>query len=160
MVIDRPRDTVTWIHEHDPLPVSAWRDPLYDQLGFDPRSDYVETYWLVVLGPSAILVARRLADWLDERPDGLEVPLEPLARSLGLGASTARHSTVVRTLARLVDYGLAGVGGGSYLLRTAFPPLTRRHVTKLPDYLGQRHADDIAQRPVGAPAGHPVGAGR
>ncbi len=144
----RPRDHAASIAEHDPLPVTAWRDPLYDQVGFDPRSDYVETYWLVVLGPSAVLAARRLVDWLEERPDGLEVPLEALARSLGLGASTARHAPVVRTLTRLADFGLAGVGGGAYQVRTAFPPLAQRHVVRLPEYLAERHALDAAKPPV------------
>ena len=35
----------------DPLHVVRWHDPLIDQLGHDPRSRYVEQFWLGVLGP-------------------------------------------------------------------------------------------------------------
>jgi hypothetical protein len=35
------------------LQVIAWEDPLLDSAGFDPRSRYVETFWLPILGPSA-----------------------------------------------------------------------------------------------------------
>ena len=28
-----------------------WLDPVIDELGHDPRSAYVETFWLPVLGP-------------------------------------------------------------------------------------------------------------
>lgn len=34
------------------LHVVAWVDPVIDELGHDPRSHYVEHYWLGVLGPS------------------------------------------------------------------------------------------------------------
>jgi hypothetical protein len=33
------------------LRVEAWHDPVIDELGYDPRSSYVEIFWLPVLGP-------------------------------------------------------------------------------------------------------------
>ena len=32
--------------------ITAWEDPVVDLLGHDPRSPYVERFWLAVLGPS------------------------------------------------------------------------------------------------------------
>ncbi len=40
----------------DRLTVEAWPDPVIDQLGHDPRSAYVERFWLGVLGPSRIAI--------------------------------------------------------------------------------------------------------
>jgi hypothetical protein len=36
----------------DTLLIRPWPDEVIDALGFDPRSPYVETYWLGILGPS------------------------------------------------------------------------------------------------------------
>ena len=36
------------------LRIEAWIDPVIDELGHDPRSAYVETFWLPVLGPPSI----------------------------------------------------------------------------------------------------------
>jgi len=33
------------------LTIRAWEDPVVDALGHDPRSEYVERFWLPVLGP-------------------------------------------------------------------------------------------------------------
>ena len=43
------------------LPIVPWVDPVIDSLGFDPRSTYVETFWLGILGPSTTLLLRRIA---------------------------------------------------------------------------------------------------
>lgn len=139
MATKHARQSNAWIAERDPLHVVAFADPLVDQLGHDVRSDYVETYWLPVLGPSAVWAARRLADWLDPSPDGLEVPLESLGRSLGLGGGVANHSPVVRTLARLIDFDLAVTDGTSYAIRRDFPQLRHYQLRRLPDYLVRSH---------------------
>ena len=47
-----------WLIGHDPLHITPLADPVVDSLGFDPRSAYVEHFWLGVLGPSAIWAAR------------------------------------------------------------------------------------------------------
>ncbi|MGH9299637.1 MAG: hypothetical protein ACRDZT_06945 [Acidimicrobiales bacterium] len=38
----------------DRLRVEAWPDPVVDEIGHDPRSSYVEIFWLPVLGPPNI----------------------------------------------------------------------------------------------------------
>ena len=40
--------------------VVPWHDPVVDSVGFDVRSNYVELFWLNVLGPTATWALRRL----------------------------------------------------------------------------------------------------
>ena len=114
MVATDLRDTNGWISSHDPLTVIPLTDSVIDQLGHDVRSSYVETYWLPdprTIGHLGRPPARRVAR--EPVPRGVEAPLEPLARSLGLGGGIARHAPIVRTLVRLVDFGLASIGGST-----------------------------------------------
>ena len=45
--------------------VRPWLDPVVDDHGFDPRSRYVEEFWLGVLGPTATWLIRRLVAGLE-----------------------------------------------------------------------------------------------
>ena len=42
-----------------PLTIRPWPDDVIDSLGHDPRSHYVETYWLGILGPVTYLFLRK-----------------------------------------------------------------------------------------------------
>ncbi len=143
MVATDQHSTTAWIADHDPLAVVLGFDPAIDPIGHDVRSSYVETYWLPILGPSAIWAARRLVDWLDTAPGGVEVPLAPFGRSLGLGAGAAKNSPIVRTLARLAEFGMAAIDDESYAIRRCFPPLNSRQLNRLPSYLAQRHHAEL-----------------
>ena len=129
-----------WLVEHDPLPVSALHDP-HDRCGLDARSVYVETYWLPTVGPSCVLAARRLVSWLEAEPGGFEIALGALAGSLGLGSGVGRHAPIVRTLARLADFGLARITD-TYAVRPMLPLLSARQIARLPDHLAAAHATD------------------
>ena len=142
----RSLDVNAWLVEHDPLPVRVLHDA-HGSCGLDARSVYVETYWLAILGPSCVLAARRLASWLEAEPDGFEISLAALASSLGLGAGLARHAPIVRTLARLAEFGLAHVGDG-YAARVMFPPLSARQIARLPDHLAAAHVGEAITRVV------------
>ena len=104
---------------------------------------YVETYWLAILGPSCVLLARRLVSWLEAEPDGFEISLAALADTLGLGSGVGRHAPIVRTLTRLADFGIARVAD-TYAVRVMFPPLSARQIARLPDHLAAAHAIDRA----------------
>src|SRR5436305_14302185 len=91
----------------DTLEIRPWPDPVIDTLGHDPRSHYVETYWLSVLGPSTTWLMRRLASGLEASPAGFTLSLDSTARSLGLGDKGGRHSPFVRALGRCVQFDLA-----------------------------------------------------
>ena len=51
----------------------------------------------------------------------------------------------MRTLVRLVDFGMASLGGSAYGIRTTFPPLPARHITRLPSYLVRSHELEIEE---------------
>lgn len=132
-------ELATWIVAHDPLEVVAWDDPLVEQLGHPARSAYVETYWLPIIGPASTWAMRRLTAWLDAEPAGYTIELSELARELGLGTGTGRNAPVVRTLARLVGFGLAAPTGGALAVRRAMAPLTTRQACRLPTTLAAQH---------------------
>ena len=90
------------------LTVVAWPDPVVDALGFLPHDPYSELVWTPTLGPSAILAWRRMAGTLIHRPDGYSLDVADFAHALGLGAGTAHHAPVCRTLRRLAVFDLAG----------------------------------------------------
>src|ERR1043165_413866 len=50
------------------LTVRPWPDSVLDEVGHDPRSPYVERFWLGVLGPSAVVFMRRLGNELGSHP--------------------------------------------------------------------------------------------
>ena len=133
-------ETASWIMQRDSLSV-VWCDE--DAAGFDPRSVYVETYWLAVLGPAATLAIRRLSDWLDDQVSGIDIAVVDLAASLGLGRSTGRHAPIIRTLERLVLFGVARIEWDSFALKRRIPALSPRHQRRLPGYLAVRHDGDV-----------------
>jgi hypothetical protein len=116
----------------DTLPIRPWADEVIDQLGFDPRSTYVERFWLGVLGPSTTWLLRRLAAGFDVQPAGFDLPLAETARSLGLGDRGGRHSPFLRSVNRAIQFGMATAAGGSELfVRRRIPPLARRQIDRL-----------------------------
>jgi hypothetical protein len=131
------------------LRIEAWLDPVVDEVGHDPRSAYVETYWLPVLGPSTTWLLRRLAAHLEEGPGGVLLDQEELARTLGLGERFGPNAPFARTLKRCVDFEMAQWRGESLAVRRYLPPLARRHLRRLPDTLQVRHTAEIeATRPL------------
>jgi hypothetical protein len=122
------------------LRVVAWPDPLIDALGFDPRSWYVEQFWLGVVGPTSTWLMRRLAACFDVHPDGFELDVAETARSLGLGDRKGAQSPFRRALARCVRFDLArAVPAGGLAIRRHMPPLPRRHLVRLPDSVQTLH---------------------
>ena len=123
------------------LQVRPWRDEILDRLGFDPRSSYVEDYWLGVLGPSTVWLLRRFAAGFDYSPEGFELDLAETARSLGLGDRSGRHSPFVRSVNRTIQFGLARLSGPDELsVRRRLPPLNHGHLKRLSPSLRARHA--------------------
>ncbi|MDH3679746.1 MAG: hypothetical protein OEV40_07330 [Acidimicrobiia bacterium] len=121
------------------LLVRALHDPVLDALGHDPRSAYVEQYWLSVLGPSAILLLRRLANGLDARPDGFELDPAAWSLELGLGARGGKHSPFWRTVERICRFGAAQRNGEVLAVRRRLPPLNKRQIERLPEHLRLAH---------------------
>lgn len=121
------------------LRVCALNDPVLDTMGHDPRSPYVERYWLSVLGPSATLLLRRLAHGLEAQPEGFEVDPAQWALELGLGTRGGKHSPFWRTLDRTSRFGMTTRNGEVLAVRRRLPPLTARQVERLPPQLRAAH---------------------
>ena len=143
----------------DVMRVVPWVDPVIDALGFDPRSDYVELFWLGVIGPSTTWLMRRLAAGLDRSPEGFTLDLVDTARALGIGGHgglSSRNSPFARTLVRACQFGLAQPNGTQLAVRRRLPPLNARQLERLPARLHALHAtwplparetpDDAARR--------------
>ena len=114
------------------LAVLPWADPVIDPIGHDPRSRYVELFWLGVLGPTATLLLRRFADGLESYPDGFELDVPDLARSLGIKLQGQRRAAFANALQRTVLFGMAQHHSHGLLVRRRMPPLSHRQVAQLP----------------------------
>lgn len=121
------------------LHIRPWPDAVIDAVGHDPRSTYVERFWLGVLGPSTTWLLRRMATGLEQSPEGFDLPLADTARALGLGGE-GRHSPFVRALARCCQFELARPEDDAVLaIRRHLPPLNRRQLVRLPEALQAEH---------------------
>ncbi len=123
--------------------------------GHDPRSSYVERYWLGVIGPSSLLLLRHLARHLDANPDGGVIDLSTTARSLGISWGPGRHNPMNRTIRRLVDFGLAHEPRPAELqVRRTLPGLSRRQIERLPEELRLTHGRSTEPGARGSHHGH------
>lgn len=119
--------------------VEPWPDHVIEQLGHDPRSAYVETFWLSVLGPSTTWLLRRLVMQLDDEPDGFEIRAADLSTELGLGGRTGSSSVFARSIDRAVKFGAMQRNGDSLYVRRRLAPLAARHLQRLPRRLQLLH---------------------
>jgi hypothetical protein len=120
-------------------------DPAVDAVGFDPRSSYVELFWLGILGPSSVWLLRRVAIGFDAWPDGFELDVHETADALGLAAGS-RNSAFTRTVQRIVQFGMARPGDDGLYVRRRLPPLSARHLNRLPATLRDAHRAWAASR--------------
>ena len=122
------------------LAIEPWPDPVIDRLGHDPRSAYVERFWLSILGPSTVVLLRRLAVELDQHPEGVSLDLAETAASIGVGMKGGRQSAFMRTVDRVCRFGGARWQGPEQLgVRRKLPPLTRGQLLRLSPGLQQQH---------------------
>lgn len=124
------------------ITVRPWPDPVIDALGHDPRSPYVERFWLAILGPSTTWLLRMLAAELDVNPAGFRLDLAEAAQVLGIGSRGGRHSPFMRALGRCCRFDLAEFNGDDVLaVRRKLPPLNRRQLLRLPASLQYAHRE-------------------
>jgi hypothetical protein len=127
-----------WLAEHDPLGIVLLADPVVELVGHDARSSYTENFWTPVLGPASVILLRRLADYLDDSPSGFVLPLGEAAATLGLGHTSGCNGRLIRTMERLITFGMARPLGDDLAVRQTLPPLARRHIARLPGPLVER----------------------
>lgn len=123
----------------DELIIVPWSDSLIERLGYEPRSEYVETYWLPLFGPTASWVYRRFGLWVAAE-DKVTIDVDSFARSIGVGG---RRHYFDHTLARLVMFGAARWDGDVLEVRRRLPRLSARMVSQLPAVLRHRHAGEL-----------------
>lgn len=151
----RPRMKVHAVREvptfpSETLTIVSWPDEVIDRVGHDPRSRYVERFWLGVLGPCTTWLLRRIADELEASPSGFTMDLADTAAGLGVGMRGGRNSPFVRALGRLCQFELAQLQGDVLAVRTRVPSLSRRHIIRLPETLKDAHDEWQQSQLVGS----------
>lgn len=123
------------------LLVYPWTDAVIEHSGYPVRGDYVEQFWLGVLGPTATWLLRRLVAGFEYWPEGYELDLVETAQAIGTNYKPGHDSAFSRAIDRLVMFGLAQKYAGGLAVRTKVPELTARSLQRLPQYLREAHAD-------------------
>jgi hypothetical protein len=121
--------------------VELWDVKTPDDAGHDARSEYVERYWLPLLGPSTTWLLRYIATRLETAPSGLSLELCEVARALGLGERSGRNGPFMRSLARMIDFEFATMlRPGHLAIRQRMPSLSSRQLAHLSPELRTAHA--------------------
>ncbi len=129
------------------LQIEPWPDELVEKLGYDARSDYVEQYWLGILGPSTVWLIRRLVSGFDDQPDGYTIDLDETATILGLRNNGGKNSPFMRAITRTCQFGLARQQDTSTLaVRRKLPPVTQSQLRKLPQRTQDEHHRHTEER--------------
>ncbi len=121
------------------LAIYPWSDPVTDATGHPVRSDYVEQFWLGILGPTATWLVRRLVAGFDHYPEGYELDLVETALALGTTYQPGRESPFTRALDRLEMFGIAQRYADGVAVRTRVPVLNSRNLQRLPRHLREVH---------------------
>ena len=127
------------------LQVVPWRDATVETIGFPARSDYVEWFWLPVLGPSATWLLRRIDAGFDEFPDGYMLDTRETARALGIAARDDAGTIFARAIERLHTFGVAHGATDAYAVRRVLPPVSHRHLQRMPQHLRDAHDAWVVQ---------------
>lgn len=129
------------LFELDPtsLVIESWDDPTLTQFGFEVGHEYVETFWLSTLGPTATWLLRRLVTVLGQRPDPVRLDVAELSASLGIGSPQDRLGPLAKALDRLVMFGVAQVRRDRLCVRLFVPPLASKQIDRLPPHLQRSH---------------------
>ena len=109
------------------LRIKPLTDPSQNYQFHDPRSVYVERFWMSVLGPSSVWFLRLIArefDAMTGREEAVIMELSDLARRLGLGFKGGRNSALMRTIERSCAFDMANrLDNDTLEVRAVIPPL-------------------------------------
>lgn len=134
----------------DPIVFVAWPKD-FGGPGFAVRSDYVEHCWCSIIGPTGLVLLRTVACFVDG-PGRASLPVDELAKALGVGAHSGPNGVVPRTLARLERFNLAlGLPNGELAVRIVLPPLTYRQVQLAGRLVQAAHDQYLTAAPVERP---------
>ena len=132
------------IASSEEITLIPWLDHRVDAYGHDPRSAYVEQFWLATLGPATTWFLRHCADLLDET-GSTRVSLRETASTLGIGHEGGARSAMAKTVARACRFRAArSVGSTTLAVRLRLPQLSHRQVQRLPKPVQRRHDEFLA----------------
>lgn len=131
---------MTMTHVDDRLTLNIWKDPVVERVGFDSCGDYVELFWLPIIGPTSTWLLRRLTAMAVLHPEGCALDAAAVAASIGLGFDAGPKSSLTRSLQRLSIFGLARISSRTISVRTVVPPLTMKNLSRLPEHLQSAHS--------------------
>ena len=139
-----PIDLPPSILSSEVVTLIPWLDRRTDAFGHDPRSTYVEEFWLGTLGPATTWFLRHCANLLDHT-QGTTVNLREIAGILGIGYEGGARSAMSKTVARACRFRAArSVGSATLAVRHRLPQLSQRQVQRLPKSTQLRHAEFLA----------------
>jgi hypothetical protein len=122
------------------LAAVSHHDPRVRRVGFELSHPYVEQVYGAVIGPSGVMLLRRLPVlWREHEP--ARIPLAELARMLGLGTPSGNTRRLERALDRIAGFHLArwAEPGQALEVYTEVPPARGRLLTRLPEWSRQAH---------------------
>jgi len=128
--------TIDHIVEAGHLVIEPLLDPLEQPWWMRTDSNDLLTYVTPYLGPSATLMVHRFATYFTAGDVWLDFELPDLAQTFGLG-HTGINSPLMRTIGRIHRFGFGQIAGSRthLAIRTAIPPISRRHAERIPSYL-------------------------
>ncbi len=138
------RDLPPAIANSNVITLIPWVDKRFDVIGFDPRSAYVEQFWLATLGPATTWFLRHCADLLDHTTC-TPLNLEEAAATLGIKHEGGVGSAMVRTVARACRFRTARIVGDSTLsVRRRLPQISKRQLQRLPSPARHQHQEYLS----------------
>ncbi len=123
----------------DDLRLIRWSNDDDLTFGHDPRSTYVEHFWLGTLGPTTTWFLRHCAHLLEGK-DSTTMNLRDVAKALGIGYRGGNRSALSRTVARACRFRAARpVGSNTLAVRLKLPHLSLSQQRRLPKHLRRLH---------------------
>ena len=110
--------------------------------GFPLDHPYLEQCWTPLLGPTSVVLLRRIPQLWREHGFTAEMSAGELAASIGLGRSTGRNGPLLRTFERISRFRFAeSCGPGELNVFTEVPPVRDRQLERLPAWNLRRHEE-------------------
>lgn len=108
---------------------------------------YVERFWLPLIGPTSLLLLRRIHRGFEDHPRGFRSSRRFLAKSLGIGAGLGQSAPLQRSLNRLDTFGLVKkLDDNVFEVPAHIPFVEPFRVDKLPPRLRNEHEDWVGQQ--------------
>lgn len=131
------------------LAVVTLVDPVVEAHGFGPDHPYIEGALASRLGPSGVLLWRRLAHPVEATDAPVQVDVVDTLAWVGLGVGLGRRGVGARTVGRMIAFDLArraGRDGAILAVRRAAAPLGAVQAARLPTSARAVH-DTYTTRP-------------